>query len=134
MSQKEKLTFGANGISTEMDPPIPAIANLIPVTGRPYLNISNLITLISLQTRANFAKQADGYVLPQFSGNALRQISFTVKPSTDQQVTGTGYKVFDGTLSGPGIGNVVNQYWLSTTTGEVIRLIDKGQNLEISKD
>jgi hypothetical protein len=127
--QTESLVFGANGVTTKLSPAIPSLANPIPLDGHPYLFIDNLITLISLETRANFAKQSAKYVLPEFSSSILRPLSLTLQPAADQQAAGADSKVFDATVSGN-----TTEYWLSNTTGAVIRMQDKAQNLEITRN
>jgi hypothetical protein len=133
-SRNESLLFGPNGVMTAINPAITSLPNPIPVTGHPYLWIDDIITLVSLETRANFAKQSAKYVLPEFSGGSFQPLSLTLQPSADRKISGADSKVFDATISGPGISGSVLQFWLSNTTGAVIRIHDKVQNLEIARD
>jgi len=132
-SQSEKITFGAAGAVAVLEPPDPAIASPIPVVGSPYLLVNNLMTLISLATRANYGKQMSGYTIPVFGANSLRQATISLQPSTDQQTEGSPFRVFDATISSPGLPSSTSQYWLSSSTGALERCSDKSQGLEVTR-
>jgi hypothetical protein len=133
-SQGEKLSFADGNVTCDFDPSIAAVAHSFPVGGHPYLVVNNLISLLSLVTRANRNIGATGLVVNGFSGNALRplQIMFHPMPSPVQQ--DKAYSVYQMMLTVPGLPQVTNIVWLSNRTGEIVRLIDNSQNLLVVKD
>jgi hypothetical protein len=133
-TQSEKLIFSDTGVNVTLDPVQPEIASSIPVLGRPHLLVNNLVSLVSLATRATFAKQVGAYSFSVFSGTVLRQVFVSLKPSADQQAVNSPFRVFDATMSAPGLPDTINQYYLSSTTGELLRCTDRAQGLEITKE
>jgi hypothetical protein len=131
VSQGEKITFGNGSATVDLDPPIAAVAHSFPVPDHPYLLINNLMTLVSLATRATHASASAEYVLPTFSANALRPADIKLTPVGPAPGSAKPCHVFDATITATGLPSSVNEYWLSDTTGELVRCIDKNQSLVI---
>jgi len=132
--QGEKITFNNGTAKIVLDPAVPSIASSFPVSGHPYLLVNNLLTLMSLITRVNHNGAKGSLDAPTFSVNVLRPVDLNIKPLTATVINGIPSHVCKATFSGTGIPSTTNEFTLADSTGELLRLTDKSQNLVVVKD
>jgi hypothetical protein len=132
-TQKEILNFADGEVNDSLDPPVAAIKNTFPLTGHPYLVIDNVITLISLAARANHAHLAQSPTMQAFSANAFLPLMMSFAPTVGAASTDGTSKPYVLTLTGQSIPTVTQDIMLSHATGEIVRLDDPSQGLEIVK-
>jgi len=134
VSQSEKVVFGARGATADFDPAIPGANHTFMTFGQPFLQVTNLVTPLSIATRAYHVSAIGGFLIPAFSATYLKQVAMTFKPKTNPNWAGRHFNVFDGTLSVPGQPDTTFEYWLSSSNGEIIRAINKSEKLEIVRN
>jgi hypothetical protein len=134
VSQGEKITFDSGNATVDLDPPSADVAHLFPLPDHPYLLIRNLMTLVSLATRATHASASAEYVLPAFSATAFTPTYIKLTPVGPAPSGAERCHVFEATVTAAGQPSAVGEYWLSDTTGELVRCVDKAQDVVIVKD
>jgi len=125
--QREKVTFGQGTATVDLDPPIAAIAHTFPVPGHPYLMINNVITLLSIETRAAHPSTPAAFEMPSFNANSLQPIDLTLKPDGVAQVDGQPCHKYI-------VMPIANELALSDSTGDILSVTDSAQKLEIVKE
>jgi|GEM_PF-1810969 hypothetical protein len=135
VSRAEKVIFGAKGVTADFDPVIPGIYHTFPTFGLPSLLVDDLVTPLSLASRAAHAKGTDGgFLIPVFSANFLRQAAIVFKPKVVPDWTSKHISIYDGTLEAPGHPDSTFEYWLSNNTGEIVRVYNRAERMEIDKE
>jgi hypothetical protein len=134
ISQSEKVVVGNRGATADFDPEIPGINHVAPILGDPYLLVNNLVTPLSLATRALHSSKTPLFLVPAFSVDALRQVVITFRPKQSSNPDAKWCEVYDGTLYVPGSPDSTFEYWLSRRTGQIVRCFNRELKLDITRN
>jgi len=129
--QGETLKFDAGKVGITLDPAQEGVPSMIAVNGSPYLLSNNNMTAISIVSRATRPSPTGTTTWQVFSSNVLQPVALTLTATGADTVTVGGAQVPCHVFT---VFPIQNRFWISDTTGDLLKDVDTAQKLEIVRE